>query len=88
MKLTLKVIPGAAQTQIVGWLGDTLKIRVAAPPERGKANQAVESAIATALNVPRDQVQIIQGYTSTRKVLAIQGLDPQEIRQRLSKIAT
>ena len=41
MELEVKVVPGASRSEVTGWLGDSLKIRVAAPPERGKANAAV-----------------------------------------------
>lgn len=45
MKLVLKVIPGASREGIAGWLGDTLKVRVTALPEGGKANRAVETIV-------------------------------------------
>jgi uncharacterized protein YggU (UPF0235/DUF167 family) len=51
MKLTIKVVPASSQNGLAGWLGDTLKVRVTAPPERGKANAAAEATIAEALGV-------------------------------------
>ncbi len=44
--LKVKVVPGASRTQLSGWLGDMLKVRVSAPPEKGKANAAVEALLA------------------------------------------
>ncbi len=46
IELRVKVVPGASRSEIVGVLGDPLKIRIAAPPEKGKANQALLQLIA------------------------------------------
>ncbi|MGI9178416.1 MAG: DUF167 domain-containing protein, partial [Pirellulales bacterium] len=40
-RLRVKIVPGSSRNEIVGWLGDALKIKVTAPPEKGKANDAV-----------------------------------------------
>jgi len=45
-RLKVKVVPGSSRDQIAGWLGDALKIKVTAPPERGKANEAVIEILA------------------------------------------
>ena len=83
MHLPITVVPGSSRDCIAGWLGDTLKVRVSAPPERGKANSAVERLLAEALNIPRARVQIIRGQSSARKVVAIEGLSGSEIRGSL-----
>jgi len=85
MKLPVKVVPGASSAGIAGWLGDVLKIRVTVPPEKGKANKAVEKLIAQALNLSADQVTIVSGQTSARKVIHINGLSEAEVRQVLSE---
>lgn len=70
---------------MIGWLGNTLKVRVTAPPERGKANAAIETIIAEALGVPRTYAQVVAGTTSPRKVVEITGLSEEEVYRRLSK---
>ena len=85
MKLPVKVIPGSSQDCIAGWLGDILKIRVTAPAQKGKANNAVEKIIALALELPGKQVCIIKGKTSARKIIEITGMDESEIYKRLLK---
>lgn len=81
--LPIKVIPSSSRDGIAGWLGDTLKVRVTAPPERGKANAAVERVIAAALGVHKDCARIRSGLTSARKVIEITGLSEAEVRRRI-----
>ena len=73
-RLELKVVPGASRAGIAGWLGDKLKIRVSAPPERGRANAAVLELLAGALGIPEERVRIVAGTSSARKVVEIDGL--------------
>ena len=82
--LQLKVVPKASRNEIAGWVGDALKVRVTAPPERGKANAAVVELIASVLGVPRDSVRLIAGETRERKVVAVDTLSPEEIRKRVA----
>ena len=85
-KLKVKVIPGASGSVIAGWLGDTIKIRVAAPPEKGKANAAVIDLVSKALQIPEGNIQVISGKKSQLKVLEIKDLSHTELLQRLANI--
>ena len=73
MKLQLKVIPKSSRNRIVGWVGDRLKVQVTAPPERGKANEAVIEVLAEALGIPRNQIRITAGETAPLKTFEIAG---------------
>ena len=84
MKLPVKVVPKSSRDRIVGWVGDALKICVTAPPEKGRANDAVEALLADALGLPKEQVRITAGLSSPRKSVQIDGLDDAEIRRRLA----
>jgi hypothetical protein len=84
-RLPVKVVPGSSRNCIAGWLGEALRVRVMAPPERGKANSAVERVIAEALSLPNDAVNIVKGTTSPRKIVEIAGLAEPEIRSRLER---
>ena len=86
-KLPIKVVPGSSRSGIAGWLGDTLRVRVTAPPERGKANAAVESLLTEVLGLSRGGAKIISGGSSSRKLVEIVGLSESEARRRLSDAA-
>ncbi|MBI1338503.1 MAG: DUF167 domain-containing protein [Phycisphaera sp.] len=85
-RIPVKVVPGAKRDEIAGWLGEALKVRVSAPPEKGKANEAVRGVIARALGVPVDAVVIVSGHTSPRKGVEVCGVGELEIRERLKHI--
>ena len=88
VQLKVKVVPGSSRNGIAGWLGDTLKVRVTAQPERGKANAAVEAAIADALGISIKSARVIQGRTSTRKIVEILGMSESDVFRRLSRGAS
>jgi uncharacterized protein (TIGR00251 family) len=71
--LTLHIQPGARKTEFAGLHGDALKIRLAAPPVDGKANEALVKFIAETLKLPKSAISLKSGQTSRRKVLEIQG---------------
>lgn len=84
-KLSIKVIPSSSRSCIAGWQGESLRVRVAAPPERGKANTAAEKTVAGALGIPSKCVQIVSGMTSAQKVIEISSLQESEVHRRLGK---
>ena len=87
VKLPIKVVAGSSRSCIAGWLGDTLRVRVSAPPERGKANAAVEALLSEALGLSVSEVKIVSGTSSPRKVVRILGLSEAEIRRKLTDAA-
>ena len=73
LSLTLHVQPGAKRTEISGLHGEALKIRLAAPPIEGRANEALLRFIADTFGVPLRQVELKQGGQSRHKVLLVTG---------------
>jgi uncharacterized protein len=70
MTLRLKVIPRSAKTEIVGTMADgTLKIKIAAPPEKGKANEELVRFLAAHFGVTR--VEILSGHTAALKMVRL-----------------
>ena len=81
--LPVRVTPGASRDALLGWQGDVLRLSVAAPAQRGKANEAALRLLAAALSLPRERLRIVRGHTSRQKVIGIQGLDEAAVRARL-----
>ena len=74
MVLSVKVVPNSAIDQIVGWLGDDLKIKVTAVAEKGRANKAVIQLLASQLNLSKANIAVQSGHSSARKILIISNL--------------
>ena len=84
-RLNIKVVPGASRDQIVGWLEDALKIKVTAPPEQGKANEAVVTLLAKTLGVRRDTIEIVSGHGSPAKTVDIALMDNDVIQKAIGE---
>ena len=69
---------------MVGRHGDAWKLRVAAAPERGKANDAVLELLAETLQLPRSRIALVSGAASRDKIVELAGLAPEEIDRRLA----
>lgn len=83
-RLNLRIAPGAGRSAIVERHGDAWKLRVAAAPERGRANASVVELLAVALNLRRPDVRLVSGATSRDKVVEVVGLSLEEAEQRLA----
>ncbi|MEP7366216.1 MAG: DUF167 domain-containing protein [Acidobacteriota bacterium] len=74
MHLTVKVIPRSSKSEVIGEMADgTLKVKLAAVPEKGKANEELCTVLAHHFNVPPRDIEIISGLTSTRKRVRVRG---------------
>lgn len=74
------VVPGASRTTVDGIHNEALKVRVAVPPERGRATRAVEVLLADVLGA---DVKLVAGTASRHKVFLVRGIDPVEVATRL-----
>ena len=86
IRLPSRVVPSSSRNCIVGWLGDTLKVRVTAPAERGRANAAVETTLAEALGLSRECIRVVTGQTSMRKTVEITSLAEGEVYRLLAEV--
>ena len=67
--LNIKVVPGASRDRIAGRYGDGVKVQVSAPPEKGKANDAVIKVISAALGIRAADMVLLRGHNQPRKVV-------------------
>jgi uncharacterized protein (TIGR00251 family) len=86
-RIELRVVPGAARPGLVGRHGTSWKIKVAEPPEAGRANDAVVRVLAESLGLRRRDVSIVSGHGSRDKVVAVEGLSAVEVAERLASAA-
>jgi hypothetical protein len=76
ISLAVHAQPGAGRSAIVGRHGDALKVRVAAPPEGGRANAALTTLLANTLGLAEDGVELTAGEHSRTKRFHITGVEP------------
>jgi hypothetical protein len=86
-RLRLRVAPGAKRVGVVGRHGEAWKVSVAAPPEDGRANEAVVRLLADTLDVPRSSVELVSGHSAKDKIVQLAGIEPEDIERRLSSAA-
>ena len=83
IRIEIYVQPRASKNEIAGMHDGRIKVRLAAPPIDGAANAALVDFIATRLAIAKARVRIVAGATGRRKVVEIEGIDEQAVRDRL-----
>jgi len=82
--LSFKAVPNASCTEVRGWVGDAVKIRVASPPEDGKANKAILKFLAKQLKTNRKSVILEGGEFQPQKRIRFVGMSRDEVLEKLS----
>jgi uncharacterized protein YggU (UPF0235/DUF167 family) len=82
-RLRLHVSHGAHSTAVVGRHGRSWKLRIAAAPERGKANEVVLRFLAERLALPRSSLRLVSGQSGRDKIVELTGIDEAETDRRL-----
>ena len=81
--ISLRVVPNARHTQVVGLHGDAIKLKVASPPLDGRANEEIISFLAKTLRLPEKDVILVSGAKSRDKVVRVTGLSAADLRSNL-----
>jgi uncharacterized protein (TIGR00251 family) len=83
VRFAVYVQPRASRSEVVGMHGDAFKIRLAAPPVDGAANEALVELLARKLGKPKAAVRIVSGERSRRKVVVVEGGSVEGVQQGL-----
>lgn len=81
----LRVHPRARCQEVAGVRQEALVVKVTAPPEGGRANEACRRVLAEVLDVPAERVEIIRGQTARDKVVLVHGVTVEEVTRRLKE---
>ncbi len=85
--ITVKVTPRAKKTEVAGLMDDgTIKIRVAAPPVEGAANEALIAFLAQTFGLPKAQIDIVAGAASERKLISLVGISPEQVNDAIRRL--
>lgn len=82
----IKVQPGASKNRVIGFSGDALKIKLTAPPEKGKANEQLIEFLAEKLQIKKASLSIIKGFKSREKIIKIQEIKEEDLRAIESRL--
>ena len=82
----VKVVPGSSRTALAGVLGNLLKVKVAAPPEKSKANKCLIEFLAKQLGVKKNQISIITGQTKPVKTVQVTNISIETLLEKLGRI--
>jgi uncharacterized protein (TIGR00251 family) len=85
-RIAIRVSPGARTSSVVGRYADGWKVRVTAPADQGKANDAVCKLVANVLGIAPSNVQVISGATNRSKLLQVEGVTAEEIESRFAEL--
>lgn len=84
--LPVRAQPGARRSGVQGVHGSALKVAVQAPPEDGRANEALVEVLRRALGLKRSQVELVSGATSREKVFLLRGITMSEATSRINEL--
>lgn len=85
VRIRVRVQPRASRTEIAGEHDGALRIRVAAPPVEGEANDALIRFLAKRLRVPASRITVVKGASSRTKRVEVEGADAADVERRLSE---
>ncbi len=81
----VRIVPRASRSEIVGEHDGALRVRIAAPPVDGAANQELIRTLAKIFKLPQNAIEIVSGAASKNKVVRVSGADAATLERLLSK---
>ena len=83
-RLKLRVSPRSRRPGIAGRHGDAWRVRVAEPPEDGRANEAVLDLLSRTLDLPRSRFALVSGHSSREKIVVLEGVEQAQTERLLA----
>ena len=83
VRFSVRVQPRASKTELAGGHGDAIRIRVAAPPVDGAANEELVKFLAKKLGVAKSSVEIVSGDGGRDKLIEVSGTSVADVREAL-----
>ena len=80
----VKIVPSSSRTAVCGLLDGVLKIKVSAPPEKGKANRCLFEFLAKQLGVKKNAIKIVSGKTNPVKGVQVLGISVEQLVKKLN----
>jgi uncharacterized protein YggU (UPF0235/DUF167 family) len=84
--LPVRAQPGARRNAVLGERAGALRVAVSAPPEKGRANAAIQVVLAAALGCKTSQIDLVAGASARDKMFLVCGISPDELRRRLAAV--
>ena len=85
IKISIKVQPNSNRNEVVGVVNGVWKIKIAAPPDKGKANKELVDFLSEWLDIKKDRINILRGQTSHNKIVEIEGLSAESLSAGMLK---
>jgi len=82
-RISVRVSPGAARSEVAGFEDGVFRVKVAAAPLKGKANKELIDLLSRLLGIGKGEISIVRGHSSRLKVIAVSGLGREEVTERL-----
>jgi len=79
--LPIKVIASSSVNKVVGWESHHLKVKLTAPPEKGKANEALIDILADFFGIAKSKISILQGHTNPKKTVCLGGMTKEMVER-------
>jgi uncharacterized protein (TIGR00251 family) len=81
--ISVCIVPKSSRTGVCGIYGESLKIKIAAAPENGKANKELIDFLSNLLETSRQAITIVSGHTSRKKMLKIKGIKAADLERKI-----
>lgn len=82
-KIAVQITPSASKNEVIGMQNDVLRIKISAPPVKGKANKELIDYLSHLLGISKDRLDIIKGHTSKNKLISIDGLNKISVLEKI-----